>query len=131
VKEKIENKSNKNEMCEKKLEMDPHQHHIIKIPEGILEWIEIPSDKDNRHKAFIMGIEVAPQYRRKGYGTKLFQMLCDVLMKKRIWNMELDNCSDEDNTFYERLGFVYKERHDNAMICKTHVIYRNIEKMLQ
>jgi ribosomal protein S18 acetylase RimI-like enzyme len=87
-------------------------------------------DDDKRSHAFVCSVHVDEHHRGQGLGTQLMLELASELVKRRFWTVELDNCSDPGSQFYERLGFTYKDKHDNAMTVKTLDLFQNCCKLL-
>lgn len=63
-------------------------------------------------------VEVEPEYRKKGYGTRLMLHVERMARNCRgIERLELENCLDNPSrSFYHRMGYRYVDPDDNAMV---------------
>ena len=58
---------------------------------------------------FIMEFYVIPQYRRKGYGTLMFQHIQEMFKRHGVKRMYLTADPVTGEPFWEALGFIYFE----------------------
>lgn len=54
--------------------------------------------------AHIEDVCINPEYRGKGYGKKIIQLLVDISKVNNCYKVILD-CNDENKSFYEKCGF--------------------------
>ena len=83
---------------------------------GSVFWFDYMWD---RSTVCVTGLDVDKDYRRRGYGRRLLTEMAEIISKKRMRRIILDNCCDAGNTFYEDLGFRYTSDIDNEMWIKT------------
>ena len=84
-----------------------HDNNIIVTCEWYIE----------HNYCFITNIFCFHKYRRNGYGTSIVQKLISILKEQNIHIIKVDNCTNENNDFYHKLGFKYIETYyDNNKI---------------
>ena len=88
----------------------PSPTEYLKIKQGKVTW-KVQKVKEEFDIFYITSLIIYRSYRRKGYGTKLMQLLFDYASKQGIYCIELDNGLNPSNDFYAKLGFCY--RHNN------------------
>jgi RimJ/RimL family protein N-acetyltransferase len=76
------------------------------------------SNYDNQNRSIMVGADIAPQFRRQGYGTKLYTLLLDYyfnhLNMHRLWLAVLEfNVSAIG--LYRKVGFQFEGRWREAV----------------
>jgi len=80
---------------------DPYSNKIIGCGTIIIEPKFIHKCGSVAH---IEDVCINPEYRSKGYGKKLIQLLIDISKNNNCYKVIL-NCNDENKSFYEKCGF--------------------------
>jgi len=83
----------------------------------------------DRRIAYINHIYVHPQYRNKGFGTKLIHEFLENLIKLGVVHVLLDDFSDnyrKPNNIYYKIGFKYISKNGAEMYANV----RNSLKLL-
>ena len=87
---------------------------VLAIDEATSQVVgNINAISDGRHAAFIPMLEVLPDYKGQGIGTKLVRRMLDLLADH--YSIDL-SCDDDVVPFYERLDFM----RGNAMLRRNY-----------
>ena len=86
-------------------------------PYGYIEYAVI-----DEKVVSIVYIHIDKEYRRMGYGIKMMRKFAELMRKRRVWNIELENMLERSNKFYDKMGFKYVDKNDCTMKIKTYML---------